>query len=137
MMTPPFLCLLAAAGIFRFLSSDAKKAFLARLAAMLPRNVMQGHLRVMVEEFPERLAGFRRCVLPFSAAHLLLNTAACACFAAAVWYFPPGGMERFDLLFVRYASVLITPIALLTDLVIFGRMLMSTFGGDAEADGAV
>ena len=135
MITPPFLCLLAAAAIFRLLSSDAIKAFRAHLARLLPRNVMQDRLRVLKRDFPDRLPLFRRRVLPFSALHVAFDAAACLCFAAAVWYFPPQGMQQWDLLFVRYGSVVLLPIAFLTDVVKFARLLISTFG-HSEADEA-
>jgi hypothetical protein len=135
-MTPPFLCLLAAAAIFRYLSSDAHKAFRARLVSLLPRNVMRDHLRVLQLEFPDRLGKFRRSVLPFSALHVLLNAAACLCFIAAVWFFPPIKMQKWDLLFVRYGSVAITPVALAVDLIAFGKLLASSFGHPGEANGA-
>ena len=137
MMTPPFLFLLAAAGIFRLLSADSNKAFRQRLAKLLPRKVMQDRLRVLLEDYPERLVEFRWRVLPFSALHVALNVVACACFVAAVWYFPPTGLERWDLMFVRYGSVLLTPLAFVADAVSFARMLIATFGRNAEADGAV
>jgi hypothetical protein len=137
MMTPPFLFLLAAAGIFRLLSADANKAFNQRLVRLLPRKVMQEHLRVLLEDYPGRLGEFRRRVLPFSAVHLGFNATACACFVAAVWFFPPGGMPHWDLVFVRYGSLLLTPVALLADVVSFARLLMATFVKDAEADGAM
>jgi hypothetical protein len=137
MMTPPFLCLLAAAGIFRLLSADANKTFYQRLARLLPRKVMQEHLRVLLEEYPDRLSEFRWQVAPYSALHVLLNAAACGCFAAACWFFPPSGMAHWDLVFVRYGSVLLTPVAFLADVVLFARMLMATFARDAEAGGAM
>jgi hypothetical protein len=46
-------------------------------------------------------------------------------------------MEHWDLLFVRYGSILLIPAAFLVDVVAFARMLMATFGRDAEVDGAV
>jgi hypothetical protein len=118
-MTPPFLCLLAAACIFRYLSSDAMKHFHLRLALLLPRNVVDNHLQVLLTEFPERLAEFRRRVLPSSA-----------------WYFPPQGMARWDLIFVRYGSVVLTPLAFLADVILFARTIMATSGRDPEADEA-
>jgi hypothetical protein len=136
-MTPPFLFLLAAAGIFRLLSADSNKAFQQRLAKLLPRNVMHEHLRVLLQDFPDRLGEFRRRVLPFSALHVAFNAMACGCFVAALWYFPPTGMEHWDLVILRYGSVLLTPLAFVADAVSFARMLMATFGKDAEADGAV
>jgi hypothetical protein len=136
-MTPPFLCLLAAAGIFRLLSADANKAFHQRLARLLPRKIMQEHMRVLLEDYPDRLAEFRRRVAPYSGLHVLLNAAACGCFAAACWFFPPSGMAHWDLVFLRYGSVLMTPVAFLADAVIFARMLMATFARDAEAGGAM
>ena len=128
---------MAAAGIFCLLAADANKAFRHRLARLLPRKVMREHLRVLLEDYPGRLGEFRRRVLPFSALHLGLNAAACACFVAALWFFPPGGMVHWDLVFVRYGSLLLTPVALLADVVSFARLLMATFVKDAEADGAV
>lgn len=136
-MTLPFLCLLAAAGIFRLISADANKAFRQRLARLLPRNVIQEHFRVLIQDFPDRLPEFRRRVAPFSALHVLLNAAACCCFAAACWFFPPSGMERWDLLFLRYGSLILTPVAFLADVVLFARMLMATFATDAETGGAM
>jgi hypothetical protein len=136
-MTPPFLMLLAAAGIFRLLSADSNKAFGQRLAGLLPRKVVEDHWRALREDYPERLGEFRRRVLPFSALHVGLNVAACACFAAALWFFPPRGMDRLDLAFARYGSLLLMPVAFLADAVLFARMLMATYGRDAEADGAV
>jgi hypothetical protein len=136
-MTPPFLFLLAAAGIFRLLSADSKKAFNQRLARLLPRKVMREHLRVLLMDYPERAGEFRRRVLPYSALHVVLNTAACACFSIALWIFPPIGMAHWDLLFVQYGSLVLTPVAFLADAVLFARMLMATFGRDAQADGAV
>jgi len=136
-MTPPFLFLLVAAVLFRILSSDSDKAFRRRLASLLPRKVMRDHLRALLEDYPERLAEFRRRVLPFSALHVGWNVAACLCFAAAVWYFPPEGMEHWDLLFVRYGSILLTPLAFVTDAVPLVRLLKATFARGAEADGAM
>ncbi len=136
-MTPPFLFLMAAAGIFRLLSSDANKAFNRRLARLLPRKVMQEHLRVLLADYPERVVEFRRRVLPFSALHVALNTAACACFAAALWVFPPTGMEHWDLVFVQYGSLLLMPVAFTADALLFARMLMATFSRNAEAGGAM
>lgn len=98
---------------------------------------MEDHLRVLLADYPRQLGELRRRALPYSALHVALNAAACSCFAAAVWYFPPGRMERWDLLFLRYGSVLLTPVAFLADVLTFGRTLMATFGRDAEADGAV
>ena len=136
-MTPPFLLLLAAAAIFRLLSSDANKAFLKRLAQLLPRKIMQEHMRVLMEDYPDRLAEFRRRVLPFSGLHVAFNAAACGCFVAALWYFPPTGMAHLDLMFVRYGAVLLTPVAFLVDVVSFARMLIATFARSAEVDSAV
>ncbi len=136
-MTPPFLFLVAAAAIFRFLSADANKAFRQRLARLLPRKVMEAHMSALLEDYPERLGEFRRRVLPYSALYVAFNAAACSCFAAALWFFPPSGLEQWDLLFVRYGSVLLTPVAFVADAVSFGRMLMSTYGRNAEADRAV
>jgi hypothetical protein len=136
-MTPPFFFLLAAAGIFRLLSADAKKAYNERLAGLLPRNVMRQHLRVLLEEYMDRLPEFRRRVLPYSACQVMMNMAACTAFTAAVWFFPPTEMAHWDLVFVRYGSVLLTPVAFLTDVVLFARTLMATFARDAEADGAM
>ena len=136
-MTPPFLFLLAAAGIFRLLSADSKKAFNQRLANLLPRKIMRDHLRALLADYPEQLSDFRTRVMPYQAFHVLLNAAACVCFAAALWFFPPHGLQQWDLRFVRYGSLLITPVAFLADVVIFARMLLATFARDAEADGAM
>ncbi len=136
MMTPPFLFLLAAAGIFRLLSADSNKAFRQRLGRLLPRKVMQEHMRVLLQEYPERLGEFRRRVLPYSALHVGLNAAACLCFSAALWYFPPDGMDQWDLLFVRYGSVLLIPLAFAADAVVFAKMLMSTYSRVPDADEA-
>jgi len=133
-MTPPFLCLLAAAGIFRYLSADAKKAFTMRLAKLLPRNVTEQHLQVLIEDFPERVGEFRRRAVPYSALHVAYNAAACGCFVAALWFFPPAGMEHWDLVFVRYGSAILTPVALVGDVVLFMRMLRATFGRRTAAD---
>jgi hypothetical protein len=127
MMTPPFLLLVAAAAIFRWLSSDAKKLYDHRLASLLPRNVIRHHLRVLMRDFPDRLGQFRRYALPHSALHVLWNAAAAACFTAALWYFPPMGMAHWDLIFVRYGSILITPLAFLMDFVGFIRLALSAF----------
>lgn len=137
-MTPPFLFLLAAAGIFRWLSSDANKAFNARLERLLPRKVMDHHLRVLLANYPDLWAEFRRRVLPYSGLNVAFNVTACGCFVAAVWYFPPSMMEHWDLIFVRYVSLLVVPVALLVDGVAFTRTLLATFARrDAEADEAV
>ena len=136
-MTPPFLCLLAAACILRYLSSDAMKQFKLRLAALLPRNVMESHLQVLLAEFPERLSEFRRRVLPCSAWHVVYNAASAVCFVAALWYFPPHGMEHWDLIFVRYGSVVLTPLAFMADVILFARILLATSGRGGEVDGAV
>jgi hypothetical protein len=136
-MTPPFLFLLAAAGIFRLLSSDSNKAFHHRLAGLLPRKVMREHLQVLLSDYPGRVGDFRWRVLPWYAMHVVLNVAACACFATALWMFPPIGMQRWDLLFVQYGSLLLMPLAFLADAVLFARMFLATFGKDAEAGGAV
>ena len=136
-MTPPFLFLMAAAGVFCLLAADAKKTFHLRLAGLLPRKVMQDHLQALLEDYPERLGDFRWRVLPFSALHVGMTAVACACFAAAMWYFPPAGMSHWDLVFVRYGSVLLTPLAFLADAVAFARMLMTTFGRGAGERGAV
>jgi hypothetical protein len=136
-MTPPFLFLVAAAAIFRLLSSDANTAFRRRLEGLLPRKVMQDHLRALLKDYPDRLVEFRRRVLPYSGLHVALNAAACACFVSALWYFPPSGMEHWDLVFVRYGSVLLTPVAFLMDAVGFARTLMATFGRASEIDGVV
>jgi len=134
-MTPPFLFLIAAAAIFRLLSADANKAFRKRLEGLLPRKVMRDHLRALLKDYPERLGEFRRRVLPYSGLHVALNAGACACFVSALWYFPPSGMEHWDMVFVRYGSVLLTPVAFVVDAVGFARMLRATFGRDAEIDG--
>ena len=133
-MTPPFLFLLAAAGIFRLLSADAKKAFRKYLARLLPRKVMKQHLRALLDDYPERLGEFRRKVLPFFGLHVTLNAAACACFVAAIWMFPPSGMAEWDLFFVRYGSVLLVPVAFMADTVWFTRILMATFGRGGKLD---
>ena len=136
-MTPPFLFLMAAAGAFRLLSADCNKSFSQRLARLLPRKVMQQRLQVLLMDYPDLVSEFRRRVLPFSALHVAFNTAACGCFAAAVWFFPPTGMEHRDLVFVRYGSLLLTPLAFVADATMFARTLLSTFTRQAEADGAV
>ena len=135
-MTLPFLCLLAAAGIFRYLSSDAMKRFRLRLVALLPRNVMERHMRVLLEEFPDRVGEFRRRVLPYSAAHVGYNAAAALCFVSALWFFPPNGMQYWDLIFVRYGSLLLMPLAFAGDVLLFMRMLRATARRGGEADGA-
>jgi len=135
-MNPPFLCLLAAAGIFRYLSADAMRQFRLRLASLLPRNVTEGHLRVLLAEFPERVGDFRRRVLPWSAWHVGWNAASAVCFIAALWFFPPRGMQHWDLIFVRYGSVVLTPVAFLADVVLFARTLMATFGRAGATDEA-
>lgn len=136
-MTPPFLFLVAAAAIFRFLSADASKAFRQRLERLLPRKVMESHMNALIEDYPERLGEFRRRVLPYSALYVAYNAAACGCFAAALWFFPPTGMEHWDLVFVRYGSVLLTPVAFVADAISFARVLMSTYGRNAATDRAV
>jgi hypothetical protein len=136
-MTPPFLCLLAAAAIFRYLSSDSMKQFKLRLAGLLPRSVTEDHMRVLLTEFPDRVVEFRRRVLPCSAAHMAYNAASAICFVCALWYFPPQGMEHWDLIFVRYGSIILTPIAFLADLILFSRMLFASFGRPGAADEAV
>jgi hypothetical protein len=133
-MSPQFLFLMAAAGILRFLSADSKKAFNERLRRLLPRKVMRDHMRALMEDYPEHLREFRRRVLPFSALHVGLNAAVAACFVTAVWSFPPGGMEHWDLVFVQYGSLFLTPVALLADVVLLARTLMATYGRNAEAD---
>jgi hypothetical protein len=135
-MTPPFLLLLAAAGIFRFLSADCNKTFRNRLARLLPRNVAEDHLRVLIQEFPDRLAEFRRRAVPFSTLHVALNAASCICFVAALWYFPPSAMQHWDLIFMRYGSLVLTPVAFIADVVLFTRMVMASFSRGAEAGGA-
>jgi hypothetical protein len=132
-----FLLLIAASAICRFVSWDAGNAFKARLARMVPRNVMEDHMRVLLEEFPDRLPEFRRRVAPCAAMQVMLDTAACACFAAACWFFPPHGMQHWALALVRYGSVLITPVAFVADVVSFARMFLGTYGRNAEVDGAV
>ncbi len=136
-MTPPFLLLMAAAGIFRYLSADAMKTFHARLARLLPRKIMQNHLKVLLDDYPERVAEFRRRILPLSALHVSFNAAACACFAAAIWFFPPHGIEYWDLIIMQYGSLLLIPAAFLADTVKFTRILMATFGRAAGPDEAV
>jgi len=136
MFTPPFLCLVAAAAIFRLLSSDANKAFRARLLHLLPRKVMDQHLRILIQQYPNRLTEFRRRVLPYSGLHVIFNAAACLCFVTAIWYFPPSGMQQWDLLFVRYGSVVLVPLAFLADAIRFARTLISTFGRNTPADEA-
>ena len=95
---------------------------------------MEQRLRALLQDYPDRLGEFRRRVLPFSGLHLALNAAACACFVAALWYFPPSGMSYWDLLFVRYGSALLIPAAFLFDVVGFARLYRATFGRNAEAD---
>ena len=46
-------------------------------------------------------------------------------------------MSDWDLLFVRYASILLTPAAFLADVITFAKMLMTTFGRGDGAPGAV
>jgi hypothetical protein len=98
---------------------------------------MKEHLRALLADYPNRLAEFRRRVLPFSGLHVAFNAAAAACFVSALWFFPPAQMEHWDLIFVRYGSVLLTPVAFLMDAVAFARMLMATFARDTRADGLV
>jgi len=98
---------------------------------------MDDHMRALLRDYPGRLVQFRRRVLPFSGLHVAFNAVACACFVSSLWFFPPSGMEHWDLLFVRYGSILLIPAAFLVDVVAFARMLMATFGRDAEVDGAV
>ena len=126
--------------IFRLLSADSNKTYRRRLALLVPRNVTDQHLqqlKVLLKEFPDRLVEFRRRVLPYSGLHLLLNVASCGCFIFAVWFFPPREMQRWDLLFVQYGSLLVVPLAFIADAVNFGRLLVATFARDAEVDGAV
>jgi hypothetical protein len=136
-MSPPFLLLLGAAAIFRYLSADANKAFKARLASLLPRSVVQEHLRVLAREYPDRLGEFRRRVVPWHGLHVLLNAAACGCFIPALWFFPPSGLDDLALGFLRYGSLLLAPVAFLMDIYTLTRMIMATFGSDAEAGGAL
>ena len=46
-------------------------------------------------------------------------------------------MEHWDLVFVRYGSLVLTPVAFVADAVIFARMLMATYGRGEERGGAV
>ena len=136
-MNPPFLLLLAAAGLFRFLAADANKTFHRRLTRLLPRKVLRNHLEMLLDQYTDRLAEFRRRVLPFSAVRIAFDTAACACFACALWFFPPAGMEQWDLFFVRYGSLLLVPVAFIVDLIALTRLFKATFRRDVEPDGAV
>lgn len=125
-MNSSFLMLLVAAGIFRYLALEAKRGFLSRLELLLPRNAMSEQLTVLFDQFPEQIPAFRRRVLPLSALQILLNTLSCICFVVALWWFPPAALSSWDLLFMRYGSLLVVPLAFLLDVWAFLRLLIST-----------
>lgn len=127
-MNLSFLFLLGAAGIFRFLAEDAKKAFKTRLAACLPRNVVERHLQVFLTEFHQHFSEFRRRILPFFALHIVLNAAACGMVVFALWYTPPEALPAWALIFMRYSCLIVVPLALVADTVIFSKVLIATFG---------
>ena len=129
-MTFSFLLLLAAAGIFRFLAHDAKKAFDRRVAAFLPANVDADHVNVLLREFPQHCSEFRFRVLPFSAANLLMNAASCIAVVSALWICPPTGMSAADLVLLQYGGLIIVPLAFVIDFVGFFRLLFRTFRGE-------
>ena len=126
-----FLMLLVAACILRFLASEAKRAFSKRLVNLLPRKIVHSHLK-MLRQYPQDLPNFRARVLPFSALQIAFNALSCVCFVTAIWCFPPTMISSWDLLFMRYGSLLIVPLAFLVDVVAFTRLFLRTFSGKAE-----
>ena len=120
-----FLMLVAAACIFRFLASEAKRVFAKRLTDLLPRKVVNEHLSAL-RNFPEHFPLFRSRVLPFSALQIVFNALSCACFIAALWFFPPSALSTWDLRFMRYGSLFVVPLAFVFDVVVFARLFLST-----------
>jgi len=122
---------IGAACILRFLAAEAKRAFALRLAGLLPRNVMDEHLNAL-RKFPQHYPIFRTRVLPFSALQIAFNAASCACFVAALWFFPPSALSEGNLFFMRYGSLLIVPAAFLFDVFVFVRLFCRTLTASKE-----
>lgn len=126
-MSAPLLFLCVATGIFWFLAQEARQAFAARLASLLPRTVVERHLQVLLREFRQCLPEFRRRALPLSALHIVYNAAACGTLMTALWYTPPAGLPPGVLFFLRYAGAVVVPLAFVADVVLFARVLTATF----------
>lgn len=128
-----FLMLMAAAGILRYLAVEAKRTFGKRLENLLSRKVAKGHLAAL-REYPQHFSLFRWRVLPFSALQIVFNALSCVCFIVGLWLFPPAALSSWDLLFMRYGSLLIVPLAFLVDVFIFARLFWVTLAAKNEAD---
>jgi hypothetical protein len=128
-----FLMLMAAAGILRYLAIEAKRTFGKRLENLLPHKLSKSHLAVL-REHPQHFSLFRTRVLPFSALQIVFNALSCVCFIAGLWLFPPSALSSWDLLFMRYGSLLIVPLAFVVDVFIFARLFWVTLTGKNEAD---
>jgi len=126
-MNLPFVLLIIAAGILRYVAVQARGAFVRRLAQLLPRKVTDGHLQVLFDEYRPRLAAFRSQALPYSALELCLNAFACAVFVAALWTYPRQELSEMNLFLVRYCSATLVLVAFLLDLFEFGQLFYFTF----------
>lgn len=127
--------MVGAACILRLLAAEAKRAFAVRLAGLLPRNVVREHLSAL-REFPQHYPIFRARVLPFSALQIACNAASCACFVAALWFFPPAALSEGSLIFMKYGSLLIVPAAFVFDVFVFVRLFCTTLTVTANKDEA-
>ena len=126
-MNAPLLFLCVATGIFWFLAEEARQAFAARLASLLPRTVVERHLQVLLREFRQACRSSAAGLFPFSALHIVYNAAACGTLCLALWYTPPAGLPPGVLFFLRYAGAVVVPLAFVADVVLFARVLTATF----------
>ena len=127
LMNISFILLIAAAGILRYVAVQARAAFVQRLAQLLPRKVMEGHLQALFDEYRPRLRAFRSQALPYSALELFLNALACSVFVAALWTYPSQQLSEMNLFLVRYCSAALVMFAFLGDLFEFGQIFYFTF----------
>jgi hypothetical protein len=131
-MDLPFLMMLLAAGILRYLAFEAKRNYHVRLAKLLPRNIVKHHFSVLTADYRDCLAAFRSSVLPLAGFQLVLNALSCAVFVGALWIFPPAALAEWDLMFIRYGGLAILPPALVIDALAFCRLFHATQSRNSE-----
>lgn len=111
-MPPAFLLTLLAALIFRYLASQVRGQFRARLFVLLRRPLQRGRLISILREHPERMPEFRSRLLPLMATQVALDALACGVFVFALFVFPPAKFGPSDLALIHRGSVLIVAAAM-------------------------
>jgi hypothetical protein len=128
-MTLSFFLLLFASVIFSYLGTQAKRAFHMRVCALLPRNVMRDHVKILFAEYPGRLPEFRAQALPVRAGRLALDALSCATLLVGLWAMPPAFLRGFDLALLRFCGLGLVLLAFAMDTAAFCKMAYWTWRG--------